>query len=108
MGVTLQHHILDASLLTDTSLVLTPSVTVHHQDIGFHYVKGREEVEYTTSCVDAGILDISDAPHHKQAFLFVIDGLVVFIFLDGGIATDTDIQVTVCCCLTEELHMTAM
>ena len=104
-GHALEHDIFHAAVAAQLALVVAVTVLIHHQAVGVHEIECGQEIEVTVTLVDVRFLDIADGAHHEQAFLLAVHGLVPLQRLDGLVAADAHVQVTVLRCLPEEFHM---
>ena len=104
----LQHDIFNATLLAETTFLLSGAVFVDHEDVGLHPLHRADEVHHTVAIVDESVFHVSDSLHHEETFLFGIERLMVLIVQDGLIGADTDIEVTILRRLSEELNVTAV
>jgi hypothetical protein len=107
-GYSLKHYILYSSLSAHSLFLWSATVLVDDKHIGLDDIQCWHEVHNTAAGIDIGILDITDALHHEEAFLFGIYGLAMLIAQIGAVAAYTHIQVTILSSLAEELHMTAV
>ena len=105
---TLQHYVFHPSLLADPALIIISAVFVHHKDIRLHDIQRREEIQNATALIYVSVLHITDALHHKKTFLFTVNSLVVLVALDGFVAANSNIQITVLSRLSKEFNVTAM
>ena len=104
----LQDDVLDSSVLAELSLGVAASVGVDYEDVGFDSVDSSDEVHDSVSVVDECVGDVSDGFHHEESFLLGVDGFVSFIVEDGLVASDSDVEVAVLCCLSEEFDVSAV
>ena len=91
---TLQFYILNATLLAELALGFTSTIHIDNKDIRLHHIYRRNKVHDAVTLIDESILYISDRLHHKKAFLFRIERLMMLITEDGLIRPNTHIEFT--------------
>ena len=103
-----EHDILYAVLFAELALILVATILVHNKDVWLQGLNSGHKIHHAAARIDKGILNITDALYHEQAFLLAVDGFVVLVAEDGGVGTDADIEVAIFRRLAEKFHMAAV
>lgn len=86
--------VFDAALLAELALIVATTFFVDYKDIWLVLVERREEVDDTTTLVDAGFLDVFDALYHEEALLLREHRLAMLVLLISGVGTNADIKIS--------------